>query len=305
MGPKRHVPVLLDEVIESLKLYPGAHVIDCTVGDGGHSEKILEATTPEGRLIAIDADPESLLRSKQRLYPFDGRVTFVRENFEKLEEIVKEHPIGSIHGVLMDFGWSSPQFSERNRGFSFEGDEPLDMRYAAGKDNKQSAEDFINNESIEEIERVFATYGEERFANEVAWQIGEKRKKEKISTTKQLVDLILEVYRKKLNTEKEIPWIGGIHPATRIFQSIRIAVNNELGVIEDVLPQAVEVLQSGGRLAVITFHSLEDRIVKHFFKSIKDKSIHIITKKPIVCSNAEAKENPRARSAKLRVIEKI
>ncbi len=302
----RHVPVLLDEVVESLNLQSNVNVIDCTLGDGGHTEEILKQTGPNGKVLGIDADPESLLRAKKYLYGFGKRVVFVRTNFETLETIVEQEHFKPVHGIVMDLGWSSPQFEERGRGFSFQKDEPLNMRYDAetGKTGRTAA-DVVNGWNVEELERIFREYGEEELSYPIAEAIVSKRKKERIEMTGQLVEIILEAYRKKLRTDKEIPWVGGLHPATKIFQALRIAVNDELGVVERGLPQAVKVLEKGGRLAVITFHSLEDRIVKHWFKSQEHKTIVLVNKKPIECGEKEYKNNPRARSAKLRVVEKI
>ncbi len=300
----RHFPVLLAETIESLQLRPGHNVIDCTLGDAGHSEEMLKHTAPDGRLLGIDADPESLLRAQQFLHEHQDRITLVRDNFSQLENIVRNASFGPVHGILMDFGWSSPQFADRGRGFSFQNpNEPLNMRYDGSQ--KLSAGELVNTYSEQEIEKILREYGEEKLSKEIAKAIVESRKTKQIETVGDLVEIILQTYRKKLKTEKEIPWIGGLHPATKSFQAIRIAVNDELGVIRRALPQAVEVLAPGGRLAVITFHSLEDRIVKHYFKSVPSTHIRIITKKPLEASEAEYADNPPSRSAKLRVIEKI
>ncbi|HBU06783.1 MAG TPA: 16S rRNA (cytosine(1402)-N(4))-methyltransferase [Candidatus Magasanikbacteria bacterium] len=308
----RHIPVLLNEVIEGLQLQSGMHVIDCTLGDAGHSEKILEQIGTTGKLLGIDADPEAILRAKQYLYKFDAQVIFVRNNFINLKTIVEENKFNPINGILMDFGWSTPQFEERGRGFSFEKtDELLDMRYGSNFQftifnlQNPNVSDLINSLDGQELEKIFREYGEEKLSKEIAKMIVEIRKEKNIKTVGDLVEIILKVYRTKLKTDKEIPWVGGLHPATKTFQALRIAVNNEFGVIEDVLPQAIEVLHRGGRLAVITFHSLEDRIVKHYFKSQENKTIKLINKKPVVCTEEEYKNNPRARSAKLRVIEKL
>lgn len=310
----RHVPVLLNEVIEGLNLEPGKNVIDCTLGDAGHSEKILEMTAPNGKLLGIDADPEAILRAKQYLYNFEDRVIFARDNFENLEKIVDENNFKDVSGILMDFGWSSPQFAERGRGFSFEKlAEPLDMRYGGSRighelnelDTNYTASDLLNNLDEKALEKIFREYGEENLSKEIAGIIVENRKNKDIKTVGDLVEIILQIYRLKLKTDKEIPWVGGLHPATKVFQALRIAVNDEFGVIERVLPQAIEILKTGGRLAVITFHSTEDRIVKHYFKSQVGKTIELINKKPIVCSEKEYEENLRARSAKLRIVEKM
>ncbi|HBB38533.1 MAG: Ribosomal RNA small subunit methyltransferase H [Candidatus Magasanikbacteria bacterium GW2011_GWD2_43_18] len=299
----KHIPVLLNETIDALQLKPGSNVIDCTLGDGGHTAKMLKHTAPNGLVLGIDADPESLARAKQFLYDDANRMIFVRENFEHLAKIVADEKFSPVNGILMDLGWSSPQFEERKRGFSFQNpDEPLDMRYTPNSEMKTAAE-LLQDNTEEKLEHIFRTYGEERLSKEIAHAI--KAYEQSINNTSDLVNIVLDVYRKKLKTDKEVPWVGGLHPATKVFQALRIAVNDEFGVIERALPQAIDVLEKGGRLAVITFHSGEDRIVKHYFKSEQNKTIQIITKKPIVASESEAKENTRARSAKLRVVEKI
>ncbi len=301
----RHVPVLLREVLESLNLSAGANVIDCTLGDAGHSEKILEATAPDGKLLGIDADMEAILRAKQFLYKFEDRVVFARDNFVNLKKIVEENNFGPIDGVLLDLGWSTPQFEDRGRGFSFlQPNEKLDMRFS-GNEMRMSAADIINDLEFSRLVMIFKKYGEENLSKKIAEVIVKSRKEKRIETVGELVEIISAVYRKKLGTDKEIPWLGGLHPATKVFQALRIAVNDELKVLEQVLPQAIEVLASGGRLVVISFHSGEDRIVKHFTKKYFGKTLKIINKKPIICSEEEAKENPRARSAKMRVVEKI
>ncbi|MFA5211080.1 MAG: 16S rRNA (cytosine(1402)-N(4))-methyltransferase RsmH [Patescibacteria group bacterium] len=311
----RHEPVLLAEVLEALNLDKNQpksdpsrsdkNIIDCTVGDAGHSEKILEKIGENGKLLAIDADTESILRAKQFLYKFEGQITFVRDNFVNLKKIVLENNFENVNGILMDFGWSTPQFEMRGRGFSFNNlEENLDMRYSENQEN--TAEHVVNNYTENELVEIFKKYGEEKLSKQIAEKIIKIRKEREIKKVGDLVEIILQVYREKLKTEKEIPWIGGIHPATKVFQALRIEVNKELEVIEKVLPQAIEILQSGGRLAVISFHSLEDGLVKHFFKSESaKKNIKIITKKPLICSREEYQKNPRARSAKLRIIEKI
>lgn len=306
----RHIPVLLNEVLEALNLAPGRNIIDCTLGDAGHAEEILKKTAPQGRLLGIDADTESILRAKKYLYDYQDRVFFVRDNFVNLKEVVKKEKFGPVHGILLDLGWSTPQFEERGRGFSFQNsDEPLDMRYAKNMEhgtwNKLTAADILNDENREELARIFREYGEDNFSKQIAEAIVHYRKEEPIKTARQLVNIILEIYRKKLGSKKEVPWVRGLHPATKVFQALRIAVNNELDVLERILPQAVDILTPGGRLAVISFHSLEDRIVKHYFKSQKNKTLKIINKKPIIASDEEVKNNPRARSAKLRVVEII
>ncbi len=291
----RHIPVLLEETIDLLRLKSGDNAIDCTLGDGGHAAKILEAIKPEGKLLGIDADPESVLRAKRNLYEFGDRAIFVRDNFVNLKKIIDEGKFINIKGILMDLGWSSPQFEERGRGFSFQKEEELDMRYDTASANP-TAKELINNLDEKELEKIFREYGEEKFSKKIAKLIIEKRKAKSIDKTTDLVNIILEAYRNKR---------GKIHPATRVFQALRIAVNDELGVLKSVLPQAVEALSPGGKLAVITFHSLEDRIVKHYFKGQNGHALKIITKKPVICGQSECEANPRARSAKLRVAERI
>lgn len=303
----RHVPVLLNEVLSALNPQPNENYIDGTVGDAGHSEKILELTGPNGRLLALDADPESLLRAKQNLYNYGERVEYERVNFSELERIVKAKQFGPVQGILLDLGWSSPQFEERGRGFSFTKDEPLDMRYSGSQSMNTvlTAAELMHESSNSELENIFKNYGEENLHKEIAAAIVEQRKIKPIEQTSELVEIVLQAYRTKLKTNKEVPWVGGLHPATKVFQALRIAVNNELGVVEEVIPQALHVLAPGGKLAIITFHSLEDRIVKHLFKELEAKKVGtIITKKPIECSPEEATANPRARSAKLRILQK-
>jgi len=299
----RHVPVLLSEVVAGLNLKKNSRVIDCTLGDAGHSEAILKCIGGKGKLMGIDADPESLLRSKKSLDQFAKQVIFVRDNFKNLKKIAKDNNFESVDAILMDLGWSTPQFKERGRGFSFENDEPLDMRYSQAVG--ENASDIINQYSENDLEKIFRFYGEEKLSREIAKDIVSERMDKKIEKTADLVEIVLKAYRRKLKTDREIPWVGGIHPATKIFQALRIAVNSELEVIRQALPQALELLSVGGRLAVITFHSLEDRIVKQFFVKNQNKILRIINKKPLIAGAEELKNNPSSRSAKLRIIEKI
>lgn len=292
-----------------LNLKSGMRIIDGTVGDGGHSESILEKIGPEGKILALDADIESLLNAKRFLYRFNDQVIFVHDNFSNLRNIVQEYKFDQADGILMDLGWSMSQFKERGRGFSFEKDEPLDMRYSGNRmsdvGDQITATEILNTYSVQDLEKIFRVYGEEKFYKEIGHEILEYREKKEFKTAQQLAGVVLEVYRKKLKSTKEIPWIGGIHPATKVFQALRIEVNRELEMLEQTLPQAIETLRSGGRLAIITFHSLEDRIVKHFFKKIENKTVKSITKKPLTASEEELKINPASRSAKLRVAEKL
>ena len=300
----RHIPVLLKETVEALNLKPGAKVVDCTLGDAGHSEEILRRISPGGKLLGVDADEESLERAKNFLKLYQKQITLVRTNFAHVTEVANAEGFKEVDAILMDLGWSTPQFEERGRGFSFEGSEPLDMRYDTHSKSKTAAE-ILNNYSKAELEKIFRQYAEEKFSKEIAEKIGEKRKTQVFETTKDLTDTVLDVYRAKLKSTKEIPWIGGIHPATKVFQSLRIEVNQELEVLKKTIPELINLLKVGGRLGIITFHSLEDRIVKQFFKKIEHKKIKFVFKKPLVASSEELKANPKSRSAKLRVVEKI
>jgi 16S rRNA (cytosine1402-N4)-methyltransferase len=300
----RHVSVLLKEAVDLLHLAPGMNVVDCTLGDAGHSEKILELIGPDGKLLGIDADSEAILRAKNFLHEFGDKVVYVRNNFKNLKIILQENNFFPVSGILIDLGWSMPQFQEMGRGFSFQLSEPLDMRYDA-IGSVATAADLLNNSDYSGLVKIFSEFGEEKLSKEIARAVVEFRNDNQIQTTDELVQIILKEYRKKLNSKKEIPWIGGVHPATKVFQALRIAVNSELESLKQVLPQAVEVLKKNGRLAVISFHSLEDKMVKHYFKSQNNKTLNIITKKPVICSAEERIANFPSRSAKLRVVEKI
>lgn len=304
----RHTPVLLTEVVDGLALQPGDHVIDGTVGDGGHSEAILERTGPNGTVLALDLDPESILRAKQHLYRFEGRITFVRDSFLNMDTAAVANNFQPVHKILLDLGWSTPQFKERGRGFSFEGNEPLDMRFAPDFSSPETitAEKIVNTYSAAELARIFRQYGEEKFGRDIAEAIVATRKSAPVATTKALNDIVLSVYRAKLKSTKEVPWVGGRHPSTLVFQALRIETNQELTVLEQALPRALALLAPGGRLAVISFHSLEDRIAKNFCRAAVFKGhAKFVNKKPIIASDAEVEINPSARSAKLRIIEKI
>lgn len=291
----RHIPVLLEEVIESLQLKSGMKIVDCTLGDAGHSEEILKRIQPDGVLLGIDADIESLERAKKFLEKENGKKLFVQDNFSNLKQILHKNNLEKVDGILLDFGWSSSQFADRGRGFSFQTDEILDMRYDTVH-NEKTAKDIVNNYTEKQLEEIFRKYGEEKNSKKISNAIIKSRKEKEIETTSDLVNIVMKINKKGA---------GKIHPATRVFQSLRIEVNNELDAVKKVLPDAVEALASRGRLVVITFHSLEDSIVKHYFKSQDNKTINILNKKPITCGSEELRKNPRARSAKLRVIEKI
>lgn len=303
-----HVPVMMKEVLEYLDPKSGEYFVDGTLGDGGHARAILERVAPGGKVLGLDWDKDAIQkvegkRKNERWLNADGLV-IVNANFKEIASVAAEYSFGPVRGVLLDLGFSSSTL-ERGRGFSFEKDEPLDMRFNAGEE-RQTAAEIVNGATAQELETIFREYGEEKLAPLIAGAIVATRRKRRIAGTRELAEVILEVYRQKLKSKKEIPWIGGLHPATRVFQALRIAVNEELANIQEALPEALEILAPGGRLAVITFHSLEDRIVKRFFKDVAGRSlIKLITKKPVKVSDREIAENPRARSAKLRVAEKI
>ncbi|XOU94670.1 MAG: 16S rRNA (cytosine(1402)-N(4))-methyltransferase RsmH [Candidatus Kerfeldbacteria bacterium] len=318
--PNTHIPVLQKEVIDNLQPSSGNNFIDGTLGGGGHAKEILKLTGPDGKLLALDLNNDTFVVAKENLKEFNNRVTYVQENFSKIKQIYNEQfSIYKINGILLDLGFSSLELEGEDRGFSFKIDSPLDMRY----DQRQSltAAEIVNTWSFDNLKKVIQEYGQERLAQAIAKKIIDSRLNKNITKTKNLVEVILLAFREKLGTDKEIPWIGGIHPATRTFQALRIAVNDEINNLKKVLPQSIDLLESGGRLAIISFHSLEDRIVKHYFRKesidcicppeIPDcrcdhhAKIKLITKKPIKPSEEEIKINPRSRSALLRVVEKI
>ena len=300
-----HIPVLLKEVLHYLIPKKGGGVyIDCTLGGGGHSKAILERIYPDGLLIGIDRDIEAIKAARKELSNFLDRAILIRDNFKNLEEILSNLKIKVVSGVLFDLGVSSHQLRERERGFSFREDGHLDMRMDPTQ--KFNASTLINNYTEEELVRIFGKYGEERFSKRIARLIVLERQKNPITTTKQLADLVIRALPK---AKKRGRW--RIHPATRVFQAIRIEVNQELDLLEKSLNQAIKVLEDKGRICVISYHSLEDRIVKNVFKKAEREKVakenyglKIITKKPIRASQEEIKRNPKARSAKLRVAEK-
>ncbi len=298
-----HIPVLTDEVIKLLDLQPNNNAVDCTLGDGGHARTMLARIAPRGKVLGIDWDQTAIAEIKDLRFKIKEfqRLVLVHGNFADLKKIVQKEKFGPIHGVLIDLGYSSSTL-ERGKGFSFENDEPLDMRYDTSSNLPTTAE-VVNSAAVGELERMMREHGQEPQARLIAQAIVAVRKEKPIHTTKELTNLILDVYRAKLKSKKEVPWIGGLHPATRTFQALRIATNHELENLDAVLPQTVEILEPGGRVGVISFHSLEVARVKHFFKF--NKSLIILTKKPLVASQEEIVRNPRSRSAKLRVAKKI
>lgn len=289
-----HTAVLKKEIIQYLAPGQNENFVDCTIGEGGHSEEILLKTKPDGKILGIDLDPQQIISSHWLEAHFKDRVILVNDSYTNLKEIIERKNFNTINGILLDLGMSSVQLDSTEKGFTFKIDQGLDMRY-----NDQmgylTAEKIINEWPEQEIEKILREYGEEKFSKKIAKNIVEERKKGRIKTTFQLIEVIKEATPYSY-------WRQKIHYATRTFQALRIAVNDELENIKKVLPDALDILNNGGRLAVISFHSLEDRIVKNFFNQASKKGlIKILTKKPITASQAEIKANPRARSAKLRV----
>ena len=306
-----HVSVLLQECIDGLNIKPDGIYVDGTLGGAGHSSQIAKRLTT-GRLIGIDRDPVALEAAGKRLEPYRDRVTLVHSNFCEMAQVLQDLGIEGVDGILMDLGVSSPQLDDGERGFSYMVDAPLDMRM--NSQDALSAQVVVNTWPQEELKRILYTYGEERYAPQIAAAICRARTQKPIETTLELVDIIRSSMPPAALREKQ-------HPAKRSFQAIRIAVNDELGSVEKAMEVAIPLLNPGGRLAVITFHSLEDRIVKLAMNDAskgctcppnfpvcvcgKKPKVKLISRKPIVASPQELEDNPRARSAKLRVCEKI
>ncbi|MBS4207721.1 16S rRNA (cytosine(1402)-N(4))-methyltransferase RsmH [Bacillus sp. FJAT-50079] len=307
-----HTTVLLDETVDGLNIRPDGVYVDCTLGGGGHSQKILEQLSENGKLIAFDQDDIALENAKENLKQYGEKLILVKSNFKYLQERLNSLNIHKVDGVLYDLGVSSPQLDTPERGFSYHHDAPLDMRMDT--QGELSAYEVVNNWPYEDLVRIFFQYGEERFSKQIARKIEAARMKEPIKTTGELVELI------KAGIPAPARRKGG-HPAKRVFQAIRIAVNDELAVFESSLHQAIDLLNQGGRVSVITFHSLEDRICKTVFKEASEgpvlppgmpaipagyePTVKLINRKPIIPSDEELEQNNRARSAKLRIIEKI
>ena len=285
-----HLPVMLEEVVTCLAPVDGGVYVDGNLGLGGHTEGILEACGPTGRVVGFDWDAAALTLAQERLARFSGRVRFVHENFSSIKETLMELGIGTIDGLLLDLGLSSLQLDASGRGFSFKGSEPLDMRM----DQRQAttAAELVNEASEEELADIFFYYGEERQARRIAEEIVEARRKEKIVSTDQLVALVDRAIPKRFHPKK-------IHVATKVFQALRIAVNRELDSLERILADGATLLAPGARFCVISFHSLEDRLVKQAFR--ENPLLEVVTPKPLTPGRAECLRNPRARSAKLRV----
>ena len=310
MSEFHHVSVLLDECIEGLNIKPDGIYVDGTLGGAGHSYHIAERLTT-GRLIGIDRDPVALKAAGERLSPFADRVTLVHSNFCRMGQVLQELGISGVDGILLDLGVSSPQLDDGSRGFSYMTDAPLDMRMDNG--DALSADTVVNTWSYEKLKRILYDYGEERYAPAIAAAIVRKREGSPIRTTLELVDVIRSAMPPAALREKQ-------HPAKRTFQAIRIAVNDELNSVSKAMDAAIPCLNPGGRLAVITFHSLEDRIVKNAMAAAakgcicppefpvcvcgRKPQVTVLTRKPIVSGEEELERNPRARSAKLRICEK-
>ena len=311
MSEFHHVSVLLDECIEALNIKPDGIYVDGTLGGAGHSYHIAEKLTT-GRLIGIDRDPVALAAAGKRLEPFGDRVTLVHSNFCRMAQVLEELGIPGADGILLDLGVSSPQLDDGARGFSYMADAPLDMRMDAG--DALTAHTVVNTWSQEELKRILYDYGEERYAPAIAAAIVRRRETAPIETTLELVDVIRSAMPAAALREKQ-------HPAKRSFQAIRIAVNDELNSVSKAMETMIPKLNPGGRLAVITFHSLEDRIVKSAMAAGakgcicppefpvcvcgRKPQVKLLTRKPIVSGDEELDRNPRARSAKLRVCEKL
>ena len=308
----QHKSVLLQECIDALNIRPDGIYLDGTLGGAGHSSQIARRLTEGGRLIGVDRDRTALAAAKERLAPYADRVTLVHSNFAEIDAILDSLGIPAVDGMLFDLGVSSPQLDDASRGFSYMADAPLDMRM--DKDVVLTAGEVVNTWPQGELRRILYDYGEERYAPQIAAAICRAREKAPIETTLELVDIIRSAMPAQALREKQ-------HPAKRSFQAIRIAVNDELGAVSRMMQAAVGRLNPGGRLAVITFHSLEDRIVKSEMQQAargctcppefpvcvcgKKPLVKLVTRKPIVSGPAELEENPRARSAKLRVAEKL
>lgn len=307
-----HVSVLLDECIDNLNIKPDGVYVDCTMGGAGHSKEIVKRLSKDGLFIGFDQDINAINTAKERLSEYSDRVKFVHSNFQNLKNELEKIGVYKVDGVLADLGVSSHQLDEADRGFSYMQDAPLDMRMDIRC--SFSAYDVVNTYSEAELSKIIKDYGEDNWAKRIAKFIVEERKEKNIETTGELVEIIKKAIPKKAR-------IDGPHPAKRTFQAIRIEVNNELGVITEMIDDAASIMNEEGRICIITFHSLEDRIVKNAFRDLatdcicpphipicqcdKEALVKVITRKPILPTDKEIEENPRSRSAKLRVAERI
>ncbi|MDD4900366.1 MAG: 16S rRNA (cytosine(1402)-N(4))-methyltransferase RsmH [Candidatus Omnitrophica bacterium] len=293
---KYHLPVMLGEVIDHLNLAPGKVIVDATLGTAGHSLAILEKITPGGRLIGIDRDQDALKIAGERLSKFKDSTELVYGNFAQIDKILGDLKVKKIDGIIFDLGISSVQLEDPQRGFSFQSEGPLDMRL--DQNSYISAYDLVNNLNEEEISTLLRNFGEERWSNRIARYLVRERQKHAISTTRELSEVVIKALPYKFRYYR-------IHPATRTFQAIRIAVNRELETLQAALDKTISFLNHKARICVISFHSLEDRIVKFSFRKFaSDGLIKIITPKPLVPTDEEIKNNPSSRSSKLRVGER-
>lgn len=291
-----HKTVLLHEAVDGLQLQPDYIVVDATFGSGGHAREILSRLNKKGTYIGIDADASAL--EGATLPPSEATVHLVNDNFKNITQILSSLHIEKVHAILADLGWRSEQFENSGKGFSFNIDEPLLMTFGDPSTYPFTAKDIVNDWEEETLANIFYGYADERFARRIARAVVEIRKKEPIVTTKALADIVAEAIPKRFHPRR-------IHPATKAFQALRIAVNDELTTLETFIREATVSLEAEGRMSIITFHSLEDRIVKHSFRSLAQTGAYrLITKKPITATEEELDINPRARSAKLRIIEK-
>jgi len=307
-----HTPVMLEKVLQSLRCKPGGIYVDGTLGGGGHARAILENTAPDGLLIGIDRDDDALLESEKRLQPFGQRKILIKGNFADIGEILTNLNIGKVDGILLDLGVSSHQLDTADRGFSFSLDAPLDMRM--DQSSRYRAYDLVNLSPEKELRKVIRDYGEEPMAGRIARAILAKRASAPIRTTIELADVVCRAVRRQGVRKK-------VHPATRTFQAIRIAVNQELSNLSTAMDAGIDQLGQGGRFSIISFHSLEDRIVKETFRSWegrcqcppglpvcqcqREAKLRVLTRKPLRPEADESETNPRARSARLRTAEKI
>jgi 16S rRNA (cytosine1402-N4)-methyltransferase len=300
MEQPRHVPVLLAEVLAYLDCKPGRIYVDGTVGSGGHSRGILERSSPTGKLIGLDWDEEAIVRARKNLSSAGERVELRKANFKDLPSVLDDLCITGVDGILLDLGVSTEQLESRERGFSFRWDAPLDMRMS--RETPVTAQDLLRNLSAEEIAALLREHGEERWARRIAKNIVRQRRKASLSTARELVEVIRQSVPPKQQR---------IHPATRTFQALRISVNQELNNLINFLDRGPDLLNPGGRLCIVSYHSLEDRIVKNYFRRWtqkeegKDPGFHLLTRKPVIPSPREVAQNPRARSAKMRAVEKL
>src|SRR5690625_1808153 len=307
-----HYSVLMNETVKGMEIKPDGTYVDCTLGGGGHAEEIASKLNSDGLLVGFDQDKDALTAARERLSPYHNRILLIHSNFTELKNQLMKNNIHQVDGILFDLGVSSPQLDRKERGFSYQDNANLDMRM--DRTQELSAFEIVNSWSYEQLVSIFFKYGEEKFSKQIARKIESHREKEEIKTTFQLVDIIKEGIPAPARRK------GG-HPAKRIFQALRIAVNDELNVFNDALHQAAEVISKKGRIAVITFHSLEDRLAKQAFKvwstekptpknlpvlpKDHEAPFKLITKKPIVPDENELQENRRSRSAKLRIAEKV